>query len=192
MSTRRKSSRSNIKKLAEPALAGSYRNAISAFCGASIQISEKDHPKFRARQTDLDGIDAAYDTYAYTVVKSWWPWCKKQGWRTVTVGIFCGKKAWARFTKSYVRIESAAEDSWNILVHAEVMAARMYIGAQISKNSLPISQARRLARSDPTDEIVSETLKLLNLVFDMNEPNYDAIIKCILGRRNRNAGLIRV
>ena len=78
----------------EPALCASYRQAIKTVCGRFVRTKESDHKKFLARQRQLTAEGEAFDTYAYTVVKEWWPWCNKKKMGTVPVGIFCGPKAW--------------------------------------------------------------------------------------------------
>ena len=193
MPTKKKDSTSTETVISdsEPALCACYRQAIKAVCGRFVRIKDTDYPKFLARQRQLTKEGEAFDTYAYTVVKEWWPWCSQKKMGTVPVGIFCGPKAWSKYvsTRKHVRIESPIDTDWNILVHNEMNAARIYIGAALRPAPMSIARARELSKGElhPSQEVIDEVVRLLNLLYarDAEAETYDEIYQQIQPRKDK-------
>lgn len=176
-----------------PALAYSYQSALSEICGIhNRNFKQADFDKILERQRKLDEIGVAYDSFAYTVVKSWYEWCKTQGMHGVPLNIFLGERAWKRFLKmqdSTVRLDTPGEGHRNLAIHNELMAAKMYIDAKLSRRfamTLPIVRSMVQAE-DPEPDVVEEVESLLSMVYGCTG-DYDAIAKeLIRKRRERRA-----
>ena len=174
------------KTTSQPLLALSYKAAVMSICGVPVQIAEKHYPRLRAVQKKLDDLNVAYDTYAWTIVKVYWNFCKSKDMRSVPLNIFCGKKAWVRFLKileSTVEISTDNDEQWSRMVHAELNAARMYIGGQVSRKMVTLSQMRRGAgQPNPRPEVVTEVERLLGETFGVSG-TYDEMIMALYKRR---------
>jgi len=175
------------KTASQPLLALSYKAAVMSICGVPTRIAEKNYPRLRAVQKKLDDLNVAYDTYAWTIVKVYWDFCKGKDMRSVPLNIFCGTKAWERFLKileSTVEISTEHDEQWSRMVHAELNAARMYIGAQVSRKMVTLSQMRRGAgQSSPRPEVVAEVERLLGETYGISG-TYDEIIVALYKRRH--------
>lgn len=179
-----------LKEIAEPALVGAYRNAISLICRPGfIAVSKKQYPLFLKRQRQLDDAGFTYDRYAYTVIRTWWPWCNgKMHMKVVSVNIFCGNKAWEGFLKdmgSSVRLNTAAEEDISKLVHEEMTAVVYHLGSQLSGVMSSISLVRQsLGYADPPlDKVVGEVMDLLNQLYEIEAADYDQLLNQLLIRR---------
>ena len=176
------------KTASQPLLALSYKSAVMSICGVPTRIAEKDYSRLRSVQKKLDDLNVAYDTYAWTIVKVYWDFCKGKDMRSVPLNIFCGKKAWERFLKileSTVEITTDHDEQWSRMVHAELNAARMYIGGQVSRKMVTLSQMRWGAgQPSPRPEVVAEVERLLGETFGVSG-TYDEIIYALIERRKR-------
>lgn len=202
MSTRGKGSKSSmratLRKRAQPPLVLSYTNAVQFVCATYVTVSNKTHPRFIARQKQLDDIDISYDKYAFTVVKSWWEWCRGKGMKNVPINIFCGKKAWNRFLDmqdSTVRLDTTLQEDWSRSVHMELSAAQVYIGSMLTKRTvptrlMPIGLIRKEFGITRNKYAVSEALELLNMIYNCDAENYNDIAKVLLRRRGVNADIL--
>lgn len=177
-----------LQKTLEPALAYSYRAACINICRVQhINISKKDHPKILDRQRMLDAKGIAYDTYAYTVVKTYWQWAKEKGMKVIPISMFCGDAAWERFCEledSTVRLETASDEHWNLAVHSELMAAKMYIGGKLDfRFALTLDLAREFAHSvDPSRSVIAEVERLVGMMYGV-EGSYNEIARELKERR---------
>ena len=177
------------KVAAQPLLALSYKAAVMSICGVPIKVSEKKYPALRALQKKLDDLSVAYDTYAWSIVRVYWDFCKGKGMRSVPLSIFCGKAAWSKFTEileSTVEITTDHDEQWSRMVHAELNAAQMYIGAQLRRRAqITLSMMRRGANQpDPRPEVVAEVQRLLGEIYGVSG-TYDEIIVALMKRRKR-------
>lgn len=113
--------------------------------------------------------------------------------QTVSIGIFCGKKAWDRFLEmmdSTVRLTTASDDNWNAALHNEMTAARIYISTNLRKQAVSLKYLRHhLKCTNPREDIMTEALRLLNMAFDTNAQSYDDIIYDLAKRYN--ASIVR-
>lgn len=170
-----------------PALAYSYISAISTICHRRVQVGKKDFDRVRERQEQLDKLGEAYDSYAYTVVGAWHAWCKERGMNTIPLNIFLGNAAWIRFTetRSTVRLETPGDEHWNMAVHGEMMAAKLYVDARLNCQIMDLNLARQKAfcNSKPTKEVISEVERLLAEIYGCSG-SYDEIAAELKRRRS--------
>jgi hypothetical protein len=175
-----------------PLLGYSYQGAVNTICGAPVQIAQKFYAPLKAMMTKLDELVVAYDTFSYTVVQSYWPWCRDQlHMRIVPLKIFCGKAAWDKFAElneSTVKLPTPNEAEWSDMVHKELNAARMYIGAQVNRTLkkgkiVTLTDAREMAHQlNPPEAVVIEAEKLLQMAYGV-EGSYNTIITTLMDRR---------
>ena len=176
------------RNTSQPLLALSYKSAVLSVCGVPVKVGEKQYPKLKALQTRLDGKGVAYDTYGYTIVRVYWNFCKEHGMNLVPLKIFCGKAAWERFCNildSTVEISSEHDEQWSEMVHKELSAAQMYIGAQIRGRAVTLSQMRKLAgQPEPSADVVAEAQRLLSESTG-TKGTYDEMILSLIERRKK-------
>jgi len=176
------------KVKAQPLLALAYKSAVMSTCGVPVRIAHKSYPPLQALQKKLDDLPVAYETYAYAVVKMYWPWCRDKGMRTVPLRILCGKAAWKRFTdllETTVDLPTEHQEQWAEMVHAELNAARMYIGAQLNRRLVSIGQIRKMSKwPEPIPDVVAEVERLLAETYGVSG-SYDEIIMALMKRRKQ-------
>jgi len=171
-----------------PPLAQSYINAINHVCDRDVQVHNKYFRKLLGIQHKLDDLDVSYDDYAYSVVNTWWPWCKSKHMSSVPINVFCGAKAWNRFIKQHngtVRIDKPSDDEFTAMVQDELTVAKYYIAA---RNSVTFRQARNaLAPYLPTimpvppRKVADAVVKLLAKQYDCPDAkSYDDIIRALI------------
>jgi len=178
-----------LEAIAEPALVGAYRNAVSLVCRPGyVKVSKSQHKKFLERQKQLDAAGFTYDRYAYTVIKTWWSWCRGKSMKVVPVNIFCGAKAWEGFLKdmeSTVRLDTAAEEDVSKLVHEEMTAAIYFLGAQLGGTVTGMSHVRETLKyaDPPLDKVRAEAMSLLNELYETNATDYNDLARQLVMRR---------
>jgi hypothetical protein len=176
-----------------PAICTSYKDAVKDVCGRVVYVGKKEYARMRSLQKRLDNVGVAYDVYAYTVVRQWWEWCKSKGMHSVPVNVFCGNKAFDRFTETLewqptVSMETRADAIDNVAMHNELTAARMFVDWTIRGIDRPIREARKRlsaltgpAIMDPSDAIIVEVCGLLGNVYGCtNARTYDDIADWIV------------
>jgi hypothetical protein len=180
-----------------PALAYSYQSALSEICGVhNRSFKQADFDKILERQRMLDDLGVAYDSFAYTVVKSWYTWCKTQGIHGVPLNIFLGENAWERFLKmrdSTVKLDTPGEGQRNLAIHNELTAAKLYIDARLNRRfAMTLGIARSMMQAgEPEPDIVEEVETLLSMVYGCSG-DYDTIAKTLIRkRRERRATMPR-
>jgi hypothetical protein len=161
-----------------------------------VGIKKTDHPRILERQQMLDEEGIAYDTYAYTVVKAYWKWAKSKGMKVIPIAMFCGDAAWEKFCEieaSTVKLETAGDEHWNLAVHSELMAAKMYISGKLDfRFALVLGLAREFAHSvDPSPSVVAEVERLVGMVYGV-EGSYDEIAKELKRRRHERRATMPV
>lgn len=162
-----------------PPLVSCYVNAVRGVCATKVYVNPTMYPRFEVLQNRLLQTGISLDRYAFTVVKTWWEWCRSKNMRIVPPKIFYGKAAWGRFMgmqKSTVVMQTEAEGSWHRDVHQELTAALAYIGAAVRGRAFSLSQARKAVGSSGAPSVVKEAMDTLNLMYDMHCNTYLEIV----------------
>lgn len=169
-----------LSKHATPPLVNSYINAIRQICGLSrVRVQKAQHGWFMNRQTDLNLHSIAYDDYALSVVNAWWPWCKRQGMKSVPATLFCGDKAFDRHLheRDVFRADTKSADIEYEILYNELIYAEIHIHNRLFPlRMLDVRRASKLYRhKDASRRPVEDALAVICDAYGMTASSYDEV-----------------
>lgn len=112
-----------------PQLAILYSFAHKRFFGRKYFVREEQYPQFEVMEKRLRDAGIPAKEYTYTVISMLKKWAQDKGMRSVPINVFCGEWAMGKFLKVWESktIEAEPVKDEDVILHTELMVARMYI-----------------------------------------------------------------